>query len=131
MINIKIVNIYLFTAHKRSLGQGNIFRSVCQEFCRQEGVPAPGGGCLVWGVPGLGGMVWGGVCSGGCLVWGDLLWGASGLGGLVRGCLVETRWDGYCCGTHPIGMHSSFQMQPSCHSADSTQTQTQTESEVF
>ena len=24
---------------KRSLGQGNIFRSVCQEFCSQRGVP--------------------------------------------------------------------------------------------
>ena len=27
------------TACKRSLGQGNIFSSVCQEFCSQEGVP--------------------------------------------------------------------------------------------
>ena len=27
----------IFTAHKRSLGQGNIFRSVCQEFCSQGG----------------------------------------------------------------------------------------------
>ena len=27
----------VFTAHKRSLGQGNIFRSVCQEFCPQWG----------------------------------------------------------------------------------------------
>ena len=29
--------ISLFTARKRSLGQGNIFRSVCQEFCLQRG----------------------------------------------------------------------------------------------
>ena len=35
----------VITAHKRSLGQGNIFRSVCQEFC-------PQGGCLLGGVPG-------------------------------------------------------------------------------
>ena len=28
---------YITTAHKRSLGQGNIFRSVCQEFCPQGG----------------------------------------------------------------------------------------------
>ena len=28
----------IFTAHKRSLGQGNIFSSVCQEFCSQGGV---------------------------------------------------------------------------------------------
>ena len=27
----------IFTARKRSLGQGNIFRSVCQEFCSQGG----------------------------------------------------------------------------------------------
>ena len=27
----------IFTARKRSLGQGNIFSSVCQEFCSQEG----------------------------------------------------------------------------------------------
>ena len=30
-----------FTARKRSLGQGNIFRSVCQEFCSWGGgIPA-------------------------------------------------------------------------------------------
>ena len=29
---------FLVTARKRSLGQGNIFRSVCQEFCPQGGV---------------------------------------------------------------------------------------------
>ena len=28
---------YLFTARKQSLGQGNIFRSVCQEFCPRGG----------------------------------------------------------------------------------------------
>ena len=28
---------YLVTARKRSLGQGNIFSSVCQEFCPQGG----------------------------------------------------------------------------------------------
>ena len=27
----------IFTAHKRSLGEGNSFRSVCQEFCPQGG----------------------------------------------------------------------------------------------
>ena len=27
---------FFFTACKRSLGQGNIFRSVCQEFCSQS-----------------------------------------------------------------------------------------------
>ena len=43
----------IFTARKRSLGQGNIFSSVCQEFCSQEvewgsasvhaGIPPPSG----------------------------------------------------------------------------------------
>ena len=30
-------SVAIFTARKRSLGQGNIFRSVCQEFCPQWG----------------------------------------------------------------------------------------------
>ena len=76
----------MFTARKRSLGQGNIFKSVCQEFCSwggvvsqhalqvvsqhalqqvcvlsqyalQQGRSAPGG-CLVWGV-----CSWGGAWS--------------------------------------------------------------------
>ena len=52
-ISILLKGNAMFTARKRSLGQGNIFRSVCQEFCPQ------------WG-----GGVWsrGGVWSGGCLV---------------------------------------------------------------
>ena len=29
----------IVTAHKRSLGQGNIFTPVCQSFCSQGGVP--------------------------------------------------------------------------------------------
>ena len=45
----------IFTLRKRSLGQGNIFRSVCQEFC-------PQGRCLVLGV--------GAWSLGGCLVLG-------------------------------------------------------------
>ena len=32
-----MVCVYFVTARKRCLGQGNIFRSVCQEFCPQEG----------------------------------------------------------------------------------------------
>ena len=35
---------YIFTAHKRSLGQGNIFSNVCQEFCPPGGGVAEGGG---------------------------------------------------------------------------------------
>ena len=37
--------IVIFTARKRSLGQGNIFTSVCQEFCSR-------GGAWSGGVPG-------------------------------------------------------------------------------
>ena len=40
----------IFTARKRSLGQGNIFSSVCQEFCSQArggGIPA----CIAGGIP--------------------------------------------------------------------------------
>ena len=64
------------SARKRSLGQGNIFRSVCQEFCPRGGGSAWGGACssggVLWdGMPGQGGAwsggggVWsqGGVCS--------------------------------------------------------------------
>ena len=40
--------VSFITARKRSLGQGNIFRSMCQEFC-----PRGGGVCLsaCWGAP--------------------------------------------------------------------------------
>ena len=84
VVSICLFEHYVFiTARKRSLGQGNIFRSVCQEFCSQRRVSAPGG-CLL-----LGGAWSGGVCSreAVCLF----------LGG---GCLVETPLDGYCCGRY-------------------------------
>ena len=59
----------IFTARKRSLGQGNIFIGVCQEFCSQ-GVGVWSGGCRVWSrerclLPGGGVSALGGVCSGG------------------------------------------------------------------
>ena len=34
---IPLITGIIFTARKRSLGQGNIFRSLCQEFCSQGG----------------------------------------------------------------------------------------------
>ena len=69
---------YIFTTRKRSLGQGIIFTSVCQEFC-SRGVPGPGG-CLVQR-----GEVF---AQGGC---GD----------------VETSPTATAAGgTHPTGMHS-------------------------
>ena len=60
----------LITALKRSLGQGNIFIGVCQEFCSQ-------GGAWSWGVPGRGG-------------------GAFSRGGVPGGDPP----DGYCCGRY-------------------------------
>ena len=62
-----IMSDSIVTARKRSLGQGNIFTSVCQEFSSQEG-------CLVWG----GSMVPGGVYSRGSA------WGGAWSGGLVE-----------------------------------------------
>ena len=46
-IGLAIHHSYIVTTRKRSLGQGNIFRSVCQEFCSQ------GGFCLstCWDTP--------------------------------------------------------------------------------
>ena len=36
-MNVATIGDHLFTARKQSLGQGNIFRSVCQEFYPQGG----------------------------------------------------------------------------------------------
>ena len=41
-VKLKLMSKFIFTARKRSLGQGNIFRSVCQEFCPQGGSAWPG-----------------------------------------------------------------------------------------
>ena len=78
----------IFTARKRSLGQGNIFTSVCQKFCPQRGGACSGGGGLVLGGAcsrGGGLLVQGGACSRGfrsrrgCLLlgWGGLVLGGS------------------------------------------------------
>ena len=73
---------FIFTAHKRSLGQGNVFTGMCQSFCSQ----GAGGLCMmslsVW-LTGLGVSVSGpmfllegslsrGSLSGGCLPGRDL-----------------------------------------------------------
>ena len=63
----------VITARKRSLGQGNIFIGVCQEFCSQGGCLLPGR-CLLWGLSAPGGcLLWGGVCSWGVLCCGGCL----------------------------------------------------------
>ena len=89
------------------MGQGNIFTSVCQEFCSPGGVPGGGGG---WSGPK---GVWSrevsgpkGVWSGGCLVQGGLVPGGAWSGG------VETPRDGYCCGRYASVciVHNSWKM---------------------
>ena len=77
------MNSFLITARKRSLGQGNIFTRVCQEFCSQGGL-VPGGGWS-WGawLGGVGVPGPGGVCSRG-----------------VPGEEPPLPRDGYCCGRY-------------------------------
>ena len=98
---------YIITARKRSLGQGNIFTSVCQEFCSQGGCLLlggcllPGGACS-WRVPAPGGVWSQGVpAPGGGLFQGGVP--APG-GGLVK----TPRMASVAGGTHPAGMHSCY-----------------------
>ena len=90
----------LFTACKRSLGQGNIFRSMCQEFC-----PWGGGGCIpaciAGGIPAClaAGLQRGsaprvGICS----------WGVSGPGGSAP--------RGVSPGPHPRGKLRGIRSRP-------------------
>ena len=79
-----------------SLGQGNIFTSVCQEFCSQ-------GGCLLWGVP----APWG---HGGCL-----LWGVPATGGAcsrVGACFWGVPTPGGSPGPHPRGKLRGIRSRP-------------------
>ena len=100
----------LVTTRKRSLGQGNIFIGVCQEFC-SRGVPAPGG-CVSapGGVPGPRGVsAPRGVprprreclVPGGCLLRGEGVCSRGG-GAWWRPPRTATAAGG----THPTGMHS-------------------------
>ena len=78
---------YIITAHKRSLGQGNIFTSVCHSFCPQgRGVSAPRAR---------------GLHPGG-LHHGRL--------GRLPSLLETTGYGQRAGGTHPTGMHSCFKM---------------------
>ena len=77
----------IFIARKRSLGQDNIFRSMCQSFCSQGGWGVcSGGACSGEGLLSGGVLLPGGACSGGCLLRGG------------RG--VETPRDSCCCGKY-------------------------------
>ena len=85
------------TARKRSLGQGNIFRSMCQEFC-----PQSVGACSGWGVLLPGGcLLQGGACSRG----GWSSWGVPAPGGVCVETPVTATATG---GTRPTGMHSCW-----------------------
>ena len=104
--------VTIFTARKRSLGQGNIFIGVCQEFCSRGGGclirrgVCSGGSCLLLG----GCLLPGGVSTeGGCLLLGGVSaaggvvcpWGVSALGNV---CSQGGAWwrppNGYCCGRY-------------------------------
>ena len=113
---VNFTGIFLPPATK--LGQGNIFRSVCQEFCSQGG-GSPGshlGAC--WGVlaggiqahtqQDAGGLAGGGLqahTQGGC--WGVWLWECPGphlgvsrprQGDCIPACTeADPPPDGYCC----------------------------------
>ena len=87
----------IFTARKRSLGQGNMFTGMCLSTGRVPGQRgACSGGCLLQG-----GLVWVDACSGGvpgpggALCGGYLVWGVPGPEGA---CSQGGAWDGYCCG---------------------------------
>ena len=87
-ITLKCQSVFI-TARKRSLGQGNIFRSVCQEFCSQGWVcvVAGGGACVVaqGGMHGFMGCMHG--CWGACVVAGGMH-GCRGACVVVGGCVV-------------------------------------------
>ena len=88
----------IITGRKRSLGQGYIFRSVCQEFCPQGdvsvsvlggGVPVRGGGLCPGRVSPSGGSLSGGVSiPGGSLSRAFSVWGISVWGPLSRGVSI-------------------------------------------
>ena len=67
------------------LGQGNIFRSVCQEFCPQQEGRVWQGMCMA------GGHAWqGGMCGRGCAWWGACVAGRACMAG---GCAWQILQD--------------------------------------
>ena len=106
-----IGSIYLITARKRSLGQGNMFTGVCLSTGRQGwGVSSQ------WGLLPGGGGAWSGGVHGprGCMVPGVCAWsrgwvlgcqGVVGVHGPGGGAWSQggARWrppNGYCCGRY-------------------------------
>ena len=93
------------------LGQGNIFRSVCQEFCPQGGGGMCSGGHAWQGVCVVGACMAGGVgtcMAGACIVGRHAWWGGAcvaggmhGRGACMEGVCVwqgEHVWQGGMCG---------------------------------
>ena len=77
---------FIITARQQSLGQGNIFRSVCQEFCPQGGCMVAGGACVV--ARGMCGC-WGAwMVAGGCAWLQEGMRGCGGHAWLPGACLV-------------------------------------------
>ena len=82
---------------------GKVIFSQASVILSTGGESAPGGGCLVWGVPGPGGcLVWGGCLVGGAWPWGGGAWSEGVPGGDPPGTATAVS------GTHPAGMHSCF-----------------------
>ena len=75
------------------LGQGNIFRSVCQEFCSWEGA-CIAVGCAWWGgMHGRRTCMVGACMAGACMAGGHVWWGHAWWGVMHgRGCA----WQGAC-----------------------------------
>ena len=131
-LKVRILGLQIITARKRSLGQGDIFKSVCQEFCSQVG-----GGWYP-------SMHWGWCPSMPCRyregVWYPRMpcrWypsmpcmGGGGLQDHTWGVSRPTPWGGGLCilrhwgrppppwtataagGTHPTGIHSCSFVNP-------------------
>ena len=92
-----LLECFLVTTCKQSLGQGNMFTGVCLSTggAWSRGCLLPGG-CLVrWGVP----------APRGCLVWGCLVCLVPG--GVPGGDPPTVTAAG---GTHPTGMHSCLHL---------------------
>ena len=88
------LNVRRFLPPATKLGQGNIFRSVCQEFCPQGGGSMHGrGACMAGGVCMVGGMHGReGVCMAGGHAW----WGGACVAGGWGMCGRGHAWQGAC-----------------------------------
>ena len=116
------------------LGQGNVFRSVCQEFCpgghAWKGGMCGRGACMVGGMCGSGRAWWGGMCGrgvhgrGACMAGRGMhgreghAWQGACMAGSMHGrgcawqgaCVADTtRYSQWAGSTHPTGMHSCYQ----------------------